>query len=90
MNKTALHIAVEKGDPDIVQNLLMHESVDVNAKSILKKKKFILFFHSIIWMKFKKIQCFNSILIEFFEWNFKTLLFFEYRFKLFLSNGVLK
>ena len=36
LNKTALHIAVEKGDPEIVQNILMHESVDVNAKSILK------------------------------------------------------
>lgn len=34
-NKTALHIAVEKGDPEIVQNILMHEDVDVNAKSIL-------------------------------------------------------
>ncbi len=49
-NKTALHIAVEKGDPDIVQNLLLQEKVDVNAKSIEILNLFI----------------FNSIPINFF------------------------
>lgn len=33
---TALHMAVEKGDPDIVQILLKHPSINVNVISVLK------------------------------------------------------
>lgn len=34
LNKTALHYAVRKGDVEIVQLLLKHTKIDINAKSI--------------------------------------------------------
>ena len=34
IHKTALHIAIEKGNIDIVQLLLTNEKIDVNQKSI--------------------------------------------------------
>lgn len=34
LNKTALHYAVRKGDFEIVQLLLKHTKIDINAKSI--------------------------------------------------------
>lgn len=38
LNKTALHIAVETGNPEIVQLLLMREEIDVNVKSVISNK----------------------------------------------------
>lgn len=37
-NKMALHMAVEKGNPDIVQLLLNREEIDVNIRSVFKFK----------------------------------------------------
>ena len=37
IQKTALHIAVEKGNVEIVQLLLMNEKLDINILSILLK-----------------------------------------------------
>ena len=34
LNKTALHIAVEKGNTEIVQLLLAQKNIDVNSKLI--------------------------------------------------------
>ena len=34
--KMALHMAVEKGNPDIVQLLLNREEIDVNIRSVFK------------------------------------------------------
>lgn len=41
---TALHLAVEKGDSEIVQTLLAHHSVKVNIESI--KKHLFFSYHS--------------------------------------------
>lgn len=35
-NKTALHIAIEKGYVEIIQLLLQCKSIDINYKSIFK------------------------------------------------------
>ena len=37
IQKTALHIAVEKGNVEIVQLLLMNDKLDTNILSILSK-----------------------------------------------------
>ena len=38
--KTALHIAVQKGNPEMVQLLLSRPEIDVNLSLILQKKYF--------------------------------------------------
>ena len=40
-NKTALYIAVEKGNIEIIKDLLNREEIDVNAKSIPNFEFFI-------------------------------------------------
>ena len=35
INKNALHIAVEKGNTEIIQLLLSHQDTDVNVKTII-------------------------------------------------------
>lgn len=35
LNKTALHLAVESGNPEIVKLLLSREEIDINMKSII-------------------------------------------------------
>lgn len=37
----ALHMAVEKGNPDIVQLLLNRDEIDVNIRSVLKNNQFL-------------------------------------------------
>lgn len=51
-NKTALHIAVEKGNPEFVQLLLAHEELDVNSKLIFKT----CFIYVILILIFNKIH----------------------------------
>lgn len=60
LNKTALHYAVRKGDFEIVQLLLKHPKIDINAKSIFfyfkyhfKSSNLILFQQSNKIIKFK-------------------------------------
>lgn len=50
--KTALHVAVQKGNIKIVQLLLANKKIDVNILCILK--------HDFFFIKFK-INLFNSI-----------------------------
>lgn len=63
-NKTALHLAVEKGIPQIVQFLIKNESINANTLSIL---------NHYFWIKFQVI-IFNSISNNFkynyHLWNF--------------------
>ena len=60
---TPLHLAVDKNRIDIVQLLLNHEKIDVNAKTIS-----IDFF----WMMFS-FNFFNTIQIWLNLWNFKNI-----------------
>ena len=41
--KTALHIAVEKGNIELIKILLSHQCIDVNSTTISKKKNLISF-----------------------------------------------
>lgn len=42
-NKTALQVAIERGNPDIVKMILARPETDVNAKSILNNHFFLYY-----------------------------------------------
>lgn len=59
-NKTALHLAVEKGIPQIVQFLIKNESINANTLSILNHY-FWIKFQVIIFIQFRIIL--NTVII---------------------------
>lgn len=69
MNKTPLHIAVEKCNTEIIQLLLLRPELDANVKAVFNNFFFSYHSKSNIKMVFK-IQCFTK-----FHLNFNTIPF---------------
>ena len=81
----ALHMAVEKGNPDIVQLLLNREEIDVNIRSVcnffLIYKISFYFFHYVHKSKIQtslQTKLFNSILYSIIKFRFYINYFMEF------------
>lgn len=68
LNKTPLHLAVEKCETEIVQLLLLRPELDVNIKAISIKIVHIISIHKFEWHS--KLNVLIKFKIIFFSYNF--------------------